>query len=317
VEENVGDIGCEVRTFTAEVEHVDAKAHIRCRVQPELYRVGAQKINYKYFLEAPSLYSGDKLGYPPQGEGGRVELTGMSGTVTINAPDFRWNVMDTWIFPIAIVSSGNDSDTRPLPGELFNQLPTMEYIEPLNQREWKIVGPVPLKPSPGSIEATGSYRQLTITYERQEKDEISPTEPHEIKFTISAEPGSGNAMLWFVIEEPIGNPPPGTRSLLRSGTRLPVVTIEHRWPWAYFVHKELCQDARNEILDFAKRKAAGKKIPVPDPDPTRDKSFADYVQRVYQTIGLPTPISRESIARARMVSTPRAVRFGSGGDGGG
>lgn len=294
IEETVGEIGCEAETFTADLEHVDAEAQIRCRVQPELYRVGAQAIDYKFFLEAPSLSSGDELGYAPMGEGQRVELIGESGTVTITAPDFRWNVMKgPMIFPITLASD----ETEPLPGELLNDFPKLEYSEPLDVGKWTITGPSPLQPSPGSIEATFEYRKLTISYQRKETVGKSPTDPNEVRFTIGAEPGAGNAMLWLVVEEPIGNAPAGSPKLLRTGTRLPVITIEHHWPWSYFIHKQECKEARERLLGVADGQAFVKKIPLPDPNPELDKTLSEYIGRVYETLRLPLPttISREVV----------------------
>jgi hypothetical protein len=298
IDESVGEIPCEPETFTADVQHVDAQALIRCRVQPELYRVGANTINYRYYLEAPSLSSGEELGYPPMGEGQRVELDGESGTVTITVPDFRWNVIKAPLI-FAVVNT-SEEEPEPLPGQLLGDFPKMVYDEPLDTGKWTIVGPSPLQPTPGSIEATGEYRKLKITYQRENKVGDSPTDPNEIRFTISAEPGSGNAMLWLVVEEPIGNPLKGQPKLLRTGVRLPVVTIEHLWPWSYFIHKKECAEARSKMLELARKQAAVRKIPVPDPNPELDKTFAEYVGRVYKVLKLPVPtaVKREATTRA-------------------
>jgi macrodomain Ter protein organizer (MatP/YcbG family) len=101
--------------------------------------------------------------------------------------------------------------------------------------------------------------------------------------------------------------------VLRTGTRLPVITIEHHWPWSYFIHKQECAEARSRLLDVAKGKAAVSKIPVPDPDPVFDKTFSEYIGRVYETLHLapPTTISQEEVIKrvAKPLKTEKTPRL--------
>jgi hypothetical protein len=286
------------------VTNIDQKVVIKFRIQPERYRdyddipntgkEREQKIQYRYFLETPSLGESGlttlplpKL-HPPDDR--RHELTGESGTLTFSAPSFTYvqPILDLNLPPIPRRQEpgGTSRDDEP-DDHSWRVEQVMGYIE----NEVLLVTPLTWVTGAGTIGGgvrlfPAGMADVTLKYQRDDAD-------GEVTFTFWHDGGNPNAVVWLVVDEPVGAPraaawvstpggevyrPPDPK-YFRTGVRMSFVGEELAVSADYFDDLDACAAAYGNLM-----KKVNDKVPIKDgppiPDPQFDYSLADYVKRL-------------------------------------